>query len=51
MFYYHVDIVNGRPCIRKLKAFGFRRKNKMDQVFIKTLDGYEWIYATPVKAV
>lgn len=41
----------GEPVWGKAKAYGFRRKNKMDQVFVRTLNGFEWIFAEVVKAV
>lgn len=48
-WYIHSYTKQGEPIWKKARAYGFRRKNGMDQVFVKTLDGFDWIFATPVK--
>jgi hypothetical protein len=41
----------GKPVWHKGKAFGFRRKNGKDQVFVQTFEGMTWIYAPIVEQV
>ena len=39
---------DGDPVWARGRAYGYRRKNKEDQVFVKTMDGFEWIFAQVV---
>jgi hypothetical protein len=48
-WYIHDYTKQGEPIWNKAKAFGYRRKNGADQVFVKTLQGFEWIFANIVK--
>ncbi len=48
-YFYDVDSKSGEPAIRILKAYGFRRKNNMDQVFAKIDNRFKWIFAKIVK--
>lgn len=45
-YYYIFDYNNkGEPLWKTGKAYGYRRKNKKDQVFVRGIDGMMWIYA------
>ena len=49
-YWYIYDYTSkGEPIWKKGRAYGFRRKNGADQVFVRTMDGMGWIFATPVK--
>jgi hypothetical protein len=51
-YWYIFDYTpRGEPIWRSAQAYGFRRKNGMDQVFVRTTSGFCWIFATPVKEV
>lgn len=51
MRYWYIFDYNsrGEPLWRQARAYGYRRKNGCDQVFVRTTDGMEWIFATPVQ--
>lgn len=51
MQYWYIFDYNsrGEPLWRRARAYGYRRKNGCDQVFVRTTDGMEWIFATPVR--
>lgn len=38
----------GEPIWNQGKAYGYRRKNGKDQVFVQTLNGKRWIFASIV---
>jgi len=49
-YWYIFDYTSkGEPIWRKGVAYGYRRKNGADQVFVRTMDGLSWIFAQPVK--
>lgn len=48
-YYIHHFTKQGEPVWNKSKAYGFRRKNGRDQVFVRTLNGKEWIFAPIVE--
>jgi hypothetical protein len=52
MKYYYIDVDarTGEPRIYKLKAYGYRRKNKKDQVFCYVDNKLQWIFANVVKS-
>jgi hypothetical protein len=39
----------GEPIWKKGTAYGYRRKNGHDQVFVRTISGKEWIFAVIAK--
>lgn len=53
MYYWYIFSYTkqGEPIWNKGLAYGYRRKNKKDQVFVRTVDGMAWIFAEPVKEV
>jgi len=49
-YWYIFDYTSkGEPIWRKGPAYGYRRKNGADQVFVRTMSGMCWIFAQPVK--
>lgn len=45
-YWYIFDYTKrGEPIWHKAKAYGFRRKNGRDQVFVNTINGKQWIFA------
>lgn len=48
-WYIHSYTAQEEPIWYQGRAYGFRRKNGHDQVFVKTIEGYAWIFAPLVK--
>jgi len=47
-YYVHHHSKQGEPIWQKGKAYGYRKKNGHDQVFVRTLEGLKWIFAQAV---
>lgn len=49
-YWYIFDYTTkGEPIWKKGRAYGYRRKNGADQVFVRTTEGLQWIFANPVR--